>query len=90
MKKTYIVIICFSLLILCIGGFAYSKKNIKETYVACGCGSCNRQNNQVKYIYNSNEFEKLKSEDQSVKQSKLCEVAGCTPNCIEYRLVKLI
>src|SRR5262245_28319153 len=56
-----------------------------STYTACGCGGCGGTQPIEKNVYNREEFERLKKEDQAAKGNPGCAVMGCAI-CIKYTL----
>ena len=73
----------------------YSQYNIKDSYLACGCGGCGGLEPRIEYVKSRAEFEELvkveeeldrKMRDPESSRAKLCAVMGCG-RCIEYRLV---
>lgn len=63
-----------------------NSREVRETYIACGCGGCGDLEPEVVEVKSKDEFDRLIAQDKEVKSSAICAAAGCSI-CTEYRLV---
>ena len=86
-KKRLLIEIGVGVVLLVIAGLislivikkAYDKGDVRESYVACGCGCCDEAyEERCLYHANGDDIDQIIEEDIKIAQNPSCEIVGCS------------